>query len=56
MKLPAKLDEGLEGYLPTLVRQVRGLLEGVNFPCGYPGCSYCDPDYRADECFDTAED
>ena len=49
-KLPVRLDQGLEGITPTLVRNARGLLEGVNFPCGYPGCSYCDPDYEPYYC------
>lgn len=41
--LPTRLDQGMEGYTPTLVRQARGLMLGVTLPCGYPGCSYCDP-------------
>jgi hypothetical protein len=42
--LPTRLDQGLEGPTPTLVRNARSLLEGKTMPCGYPGCTYCDPD------------
>jgi hypothetical protein len=48
--LPAVLDQGLidldnhEACLTAIrVRQVRSVLEGVDLPCGFPGCSYCDP-------------
>ncbi len=51
--LPAVLDQGLvdlDNYEASLtairVRQARSLLECVELPCGYPGCEYCDPDYR----------
>lgn len=47
--LPTRLDQGLEGPTPTLVRQARSLLEGVSMPCGYSGCSYCDPDEDAEQ-------
>lgn len=52
-KLPVVLDQGLidlDNYEASktamLVRQVRSLLLGISLPCGYPGCSYCDLDYR----------
>lgn len=50
--LPTVLDQGLigldneaAGLAAIAVRQARSLLEGVSMPCGYPGCSHCDPDY-----------
>jgi hypothetical protein len=57
MKLPAKLDQGLVDpetmdLTPILVRQVRSRLEGMELPCGFPGCT-CDPNYEPYECFDT---
>jgi hypothetical protein len=52
INLPACLDQGLvdlnnyeASHTAITVRQVRSLLEGVTMPCGFPGCSYCDPDY-----------
>lgn len=53
--LPAVLDRGhidlnnVEvSLLAIRVRQVRSRLEGVELPCGDPGCGYCDPDYNDD--------
>jgi len=50
------LDQGLvdlDRYKLSLtaikVRQVRSLLEGISMPCGFPGCSYCDPDFNQGE-------
>ena len=51
LNLPAVLDQGLidlnnydGSLLAQRVRQVRSLLEGVEMPCGFSGCTYCDPD------------
>ncbi len=53
--LPTVLDQGLidlDNYEASKtvmrVRRARSLLEGVEMPCGYPGCSYCDPDAHDD--------
>jgi hypothetical protein len=59
--MPAVMDYGLpdlgywdhdvpleyeQAFQAVIVRQARSRLEGVSLPCGFSGCSFCDPDSK----------